>query len=217
MFDISAFSLDRTLNIEGLAAALGIIGAAIAYIISLILRFWDKRKARNFRGTKFVILEVLEAALPGALSEEQIISEYGATSRIDERAKYGAWPPEKIDRLTFEREIKQLQNDFLIEITGKNSYRLKVNPIAPHETVENSKTELAEILRREIGINAVRDAAYACLVAARHDFDAERALMSLHQLGDGRGVEFLRHKIANGSDEEKALSSQVATRVMDLS
>ena len=54
------FSIDYTINLEGLAAAIGILAAAIGYLFSLVKTTKDNSLWKRERADNIVILEILE-------------------------------------------------------------------------------------------------------------------------------------------------------------
>jgi hypothetical protein len=118
------FKIDTTLNIEGIIAALAILGAAISYIINLIKNWRTAYKEKRYRGTNFVILELLETNFKEGLSEDKLWDLYNDGSTLQKRKYFNAFSPSKLKRIGFEGQLKHLQSRFLIRLTGPGHYHI---------------------------------------------------------------------------------------------
>lgn len=122
--DWSSFTFDRTINIESLIASIGVIGAALGYILNLI-KNWKRESAdRKYRGTNSFILDMLETNFYSGMSEDKLWETYNAPSTSEKRKTFGAWKPEKLKKLGFEGQLRHLQSKFLIRLTGNNHYHI---------------------------------------------------------------------------------------------
>ena len=117
-------TIDTTLNIEAVIAALGVLGAAVGYLINLIQKWHENHKDRKYRGTNFVILDLLEKNFYEGLSEDRLWELYNSEDTKEQRRSFGAYRPAKLERLGFEGQLKHLQNNFLIRLTGKGHYHI---------------------------------------------------------------------------------------------
>lgn len=121
---------DPTISIEGTATALGVVGAAIGYLTNLINGALKERRNTLYRGTRLVILDLLECDPWQGLTEDQIWNLYRAEKP---RKHYTALSPKKLTKLGLKRELKQLQLQFLIDLCGKDSYRIRMSPVSKYD------------------------------------------------------------------------------------
>src|SRR4051812_1223420 len=120
--DFSNFKIDTTLNIEGIIAALAILGAAIGFLINLIKGWKTDFKEKRYRGTNHIILDLLEINFQEGLSEEKLWELYCSPETKLKRKSFSAYNPKKLKRIGFENQLKHLQSRFLIRLTGPGHY-----------------------------------------------------------------------------------------------
>ena len=181
------FVYDPSIGIADAATALGVVGAAAGYIISLI-RAWrtDWRNTR-YRGTRLTILELLEQALPEGMAEKDLRSAYSKNEHL--RRKYTAWDPEKLDDVAFERELKQLQfYDHAIDLVGPDTYRIRHEPITQYEMNERRRREVSEFVQKNVPTEKLRETALRILKNTDDKHDREEAARSLMRLQDEDGL-----------------------------
>lgn len=123
--DFSKFRIDTTLNIEGIIAALAILGATIGFLINLVKKWRLDFKEKRYRGTNFVILDLLESNFQNGLSEDNLWNYYCSIETQKKRKSFSAYNPKKLKRIGFEEQLKHLQSRFLIRLTGPAHYHIE--------------------------------------------------------------------------------------------
>jgi len=141
----SEFTIDTTINIEGLVAAIAIFGAVIGFIINLSKNWISEYKEKRYRGTNFVILDLLEQNFSTGLSEKQLWNLYRSDSTLEKRKKYSAYAPIKIGEIGFEGQLKHLQNRFLIRLTGPSQYHIDFQDPRNWKTKKNINIEQKKV------------------------------------------------------------------------
>ena len=183
---------DPNISLEGLATGLGILGAATGYVLNLVHRWREERLARAERGAKLVILHILESEPRRGLTEDELWERYRSDRLADVRQKYRAAKPRRLDRLTFERFLKQLQNEFLVDLSDVDKYRLRIHFSSPWEEAQRQQQQIREKLLATVSVQKVRDVASRTL----HDpnappYEKQRAARILVRLGDDTGLDEL--------------------------
>lgn len=118
------WKIDKTLNVEGIIAALAIFGAAVGFVLNLIKGWRNDYKETRYRGTNSIILDLLEQNFENGLSEEELWNLYSSTDTLSKREAFKAFGPEKLKRIGFEGQLKHLQSRFLIRLTGPAHYHI---------------------------------------------------------------------------------------------
>ncbi len=121
---LSDFTIDKIVNLEGLIAALAILGAVIGFILNLIKNWRHEYKEKRYRGTNFIILDLLEQHFREGLSETKLWELYNSQSTLVKRKKFTAFNPTKLGKIGFEGQLKHLQSNFLIRLTGPAHYHI---------------------------------------------------------------------------------------------
>ncbi len=141
---------DSKVSIDGVATSLGVMGAAVGYLINLVREWRKERRDRALLGTSFVILDFLERA-DGSLSEKALLDRYVDSGSEDVRTKYGATKPEELSPVDFERRLRTLQLEGFIAPAGSDRWRTCFKPIDEYE--------LRNLMRERIGA-AITDPEY---------------------------------------------------------
>jgi len=95
--NLQDFQLDKTINIEGIIAALAILGAATGFIINLIRKWKIDFKEKRYRGTNFIILDLLELHFQDGLSEDKLWNLYSSNDMRGKTGQTDHPKPEKSD------------------------------------------------------------------------------------------------------------------------
>jgi hypothetical protein len=181
---------DPNIGLEGIATGLGILGAAVGYVVNLVRNWRRETRDERERGAKFVILQLLEKGSRHGVSEEDLWQGYGAAEAGSVRKKYRAADPDDIDRLTFERFLKQLQNELLIDLVDVDRYRLRFNRASAWEEAQAEARKIRDRLRTKVTPQRVRATASRIL---RDDtlqaYEKGRAARLLLGLGDDEGAD----------------------------
>lgn len=122
--NFNEFQIDTKINIEGIIAAIAILGAAIGFIINIVRRWNLDYKEKRFRGTNFIILDLLETNFQNGLSEDKLWELYSSADMQEKRKSFFAYNPKKLKRIGFEGQLKHLQSLFLIRLTGPAHYHI---------------------------------------------------------------------------------------------
>jgi len=151
---------DSTVNIDGIISAVAILGAAVGFFINLAKTWHKELKEKKLRGTNFIILGLLESNFQNGLSEEDLWRLYSGSETLLNRQYFSAFSPKKLNRVGFNRQLKQLQCDFLIRLTGPAHYHIDfqdnvrwVNYIKKNrfvQVVDRIKIEVGELELYEI-------------------------------------------------------------------
>lgn len=181
-------TFDPSVTIEGVATALGVVGAATGYLVNLVRGWRLDRKNARYRGTKLVILQLLKEQLPKGISEIDLWSRYNSGETEAIRKKYGAWKPKKLGVIGLERELKQLQLDFLIDLIDRDTYRLRYKPVDSYEKEEREKTELSEFLRGFVNEDKISETALRVFITSKSSYEKEDAARLLMKLRDEKGM-----------------------------
>jgi hypothetical protein len=200
------FNFSSELTVEGLATAIGVLGAAIGYLINLFRNWRNERLDARYRGTKLMILDLLERNFWYGLSEEELWTLYRGNSTSERRSHYKAWPPSKFNRLDFEREIRQLQLDHLIELAEKDTYRLRAYPVSLYDLEKATEIANANLLAAKVNRTKLTEVAKRVLVESERDHEKLNAARLLVKVADSDSLgEVL--KLLDSSDTEVALEA----------
>ncbi len=144
---------DTTLNVEGIIAALAILGAAIGFIINLIKKWRLDYKEKKYRGTNFIILDLLETNFQDGLSEDNLWELYCSPETSQKRKSFSAYKPEILKKIGFEGQLKHLQSQFLIRLTGPGHYHIDFQEprIWKNFYRKNNLLRIVERIKEEIG------------------------------------------------------------------
>jgi hypothetical protein len=156
---LSDFKLDTTLNVEGIIAAIAILGAAIGFIINLIKKWRLDYKEKKYRGTNFIILDLLESNFQNGLSEDKLWELYCSSETSSKRKSFSAFRPERLKRIGFEGQLKHLQSKFLIRLTGPAHYHIDFKESRDWENFNrrNNFLKIVERIKNEIGENDLNE------------------------------------------------------------
>ena len=150
---------DPNVSIEGIATALGVLGAAIGYLFSLGRDWVKDYRDRRKRGTNFVLLALLEQHLLTGLPKNELLKMYQDKSTADLRKRYHARSPTQLDEIELERHLKQLQFDFLIDLASHDRYRIRFKPLTDYDKKEYEQKEIAATARTKITAEQLRSVA----------------------------------------------------------
>lgn len=150
---LSNLKLDSTVNVEGIISALAILGAAIGFVINLIKKWRSDYKQKKYRGTNFIILDLLESNFQDGLSEDKLWNLYCSRETLEKRKHFSAYKPEKLKRIGFEGQLKHLQNQFLIRLTGPAHYHIDFKESRDWKNYnrKNNFIKIVEQIKDDIG------------------------------------------------------------------
>jgi hypothetical protein len=192
---------DPHVSIEGIATAVGVLGAAIGYVINLALNWRRDRRTRRYRGTRLVILDLLEQSLRTGLTVQELRAQYGSEAIAQQRKEYGAWDPGQLDDIEFERELKQLQLDFLIDLVGKDRYQIRVKLISSNDLREAAEARIASLTKSTVTTQELQDVASRILSKSTDRYIRRDALRVLLQLSDPKAVSEVVKALASTDDD----------------
>lgn len=178
---ITGLEWDPKVSIEGTATALGVMGAAVGYLTSLVQRSRQERMNTCSRGTRLLILDILEQSPWNGMSEDKLWESYKLESQ--KRRYYKAYPPQELTRIGLEREIRQLQLQFLIDLCGKDQYRVRMHPITKYDIDKYSDRKALEILNAGVSRDELIQAALKALHSKELRYQKRSALKILIKLG----------------------------------
>lgn len=197
---------DPRVSLEGAATALGVLGAALGYVINLVRNWRREHRAGRYRGTRLVILDLLGQHLWTGLTADQLRMQYESDALTGKRKEYRAWPSRTLDRIEFERELKQLQLDFLIDLVGKDHYQVRVRPISSHDMKEVAEARIASLAQSKVSPLQLVDVALRVLTGSPDKYDRRDALRLLVQLSDVRAIDEVIKSLGS-SDHQLALDA----------
>ena len=154
---VTMMDWDTTLSVEGVATAAGVLGAAIGYIVNLMKTWRDNGEAKKRRGTYATILHFLEDDLLEGQTEDQLWQKYVSPDSLGIRKRYRAISARKLDRVKFEALIRDLRLDRLIELIGRDQYRLESRFLDKYDLSRESRTIASQVAGRLISIDAITD------------------------------------------------------------
>ncbi len=207
---------DTTLNIESVVAALGVLGAAIGYLIDLVRRWIDNSKEKKYRGTNSIILDLLEQNFYSGLSEDELWKQYQGTETVEKRKTFGAYNPKRLGKLGFEHQLKHLQGRFLIRLTGECHYHIEFQePYRWRETQYKGvyKAILAKVAQR-LETTSLADILNSVLTES----DANRySRASLHHFlaseGDERNIDQLVNDLRGNDIDRRKIAIDTLTEI----
>jgi hypothetical protein len=180
---------DTTVSIEGVATAAGVVGAAVGYLVNLIRNWRQEAKNKKRRGTYSTILHLLEEDLVSGLTEDQLWDMYSSERTSEVRRRYNALTPTKVDRVRFESLIRDLRLDRLIELVGRDQYRLETRHLDKYDFQSEARAVAIKAANRAIAPTAVADAARAALLDESLDrWERKHALELLMRVDPDDGV-----------------------------
>lgn len=192
---------DPTVTIEGAATALGVLGAATGYLVNLVRGWRYDYKEKRSTGTNLLIMDLLEKNTWTGLTESDLFALYGSPELEGKRREYKAWHPKKINRLEFERQLRALQYDHLIDLAGPDLYRIRVNPVSGYEVRDRQKASDATFVKSSVDQKKLVNFLREQVKSAKSPYDRGRALRLLARLRD---EEFVRVSTTalDGTDAE---------------
>lgn len=198
---------DPQLSIGEVATSLALIGAALGYLINLVVKHREDRSRRKYRGTRLVIVDLFETAYPRSLIDREIWDKYKSDETKSIRSLYAAWPPDKFSEFReFDGELRQLQLDRLIVPTGPSRYRLHVEEDA-WDLQKLSELQVAKRVTELADVSQLIDLAKKAFDDKHLRYDATEILVSINS---DQAWDILK-EIINSDDLEASMS--VATRV----
>jgi len=195
---------DPNITIEGAATALGVVGAAIGYLLNLRRNWSSSRNGRLNLGTRLCILDILEQHLQLGASESEIITAYQSSEFLTKRLEYGGWKPNDLDKIRYERFLKQLQNDFLIDLVGKDRYKMRVKPVSKYDIRESTESIVSDHIQTVTTIDNLQKILKEYLEDSSHGYRRKRAAELLLRTGDKKTIEEIV-KLCDGEDAELRL------------
>ncbi|MBI2150801.1 MAG: hypothetical protein HYU27_09400 [Acidobacteria bacterium] len=181
---------DPRITLEGAATALGVLGAAIGYLFSVVARFRHDRREEGLIGTRLLILELLERHLATGLKEDQIWTIYTSRDVAERRKYYRARAPNKVNRLQFERELRQLQLDHLIDLGGPDHYHVRLRP--RYDADDLAKLNLSASISAKVSRDKLREtAAHVLNDTAADTYRKRDAMRTLIKLGDAASLQLV--------------------------
>lgn len=205
--------IERSFSLEGVTMAIGVLAASTAYIASLA-RSWhlQRRKTRQI-GTRMMVLDLLEQNLLGGLSGIDLWRLYSEPSNRGLLRKYNAWPATKLDEAAFENELKQLQLDGLIDLAGRNHYRLRFRPIDRHELEQAAESATTSLVLSMVNRERLRAVASMVARESRGAYEKERAIRLLLRLQDQESVSEAIRALDN---DDPSIALAAAERLADF-
>ena len=200
---------DTTVSIEGLATALALLGAALGYVINLIRRWRQDAQDRAMLGTSFVILQLLEEELTNGLSEEELFRAYGSKDTLELRGKYSAMPPRKLSRVLFERRLRQLQFEGMVDPIRRDRWRVRVHPIDSHEAREQARAAMRQVVHEQVRSEELIAVAELLLRDARDSWRKKEALELLARINPTEGVAKIKSLLTSENREEALAAAEV--------
>jgi hypothetical protein len=200
---------DPTVTIEGAATALAVVGAATGYLINLSTTWWQERKRKRYVGTRMVILDLLERNMGTGLSEEQLWELYRSPGTEERRKYYSAWPPKEIDRLDFEREVRQLQLDFLVDLAGEDHYRARVHPFDSYDTEKLKRSAVTAQLQGSVNRDKLRNVALRALEDPGLTYERDNAMRLLLGMADRISVDIVTRQLESQDTRLSLSAAQV--------
>ena len=203
--------LDLTISIEGMATALGVLGAAIGYIVNLI-KSWNKdRRDTEMRGASFVILEILEDHIDEGLTEDELFNQYCSVENKTLRDKYSAISPKKLKRTEFERRLRQLQFENMINPIGKDEWRINTRYKDTFEIRDLERKRVQEKLRDDIPVEQITEIVESALGSTDRSWTKKEALMVIMKVNPDRGIEVLQSVLSSSDPEDAVLAAEIIT------
>lgn len=195
---------DDTISIEGAATALGVLGAAIGYLISLVRSWRFTYRDSRYRGTNTVILDILQQDPFRSLTEQELYERYCSDEMAEKRKQYRAWKPSKLSLLEFEGQLTHLQMQFLIDLAGKDSYSIRVKPPSSYDRQQAFELEVRDFVRARVTEDELRSAARQVFVNPPDQWARGRALKLLVRLKDATVIEDAKTALT-GTDAKTAI------------
>ncbi len=151
--NLNDFQLDKSINIEGIIAAIAILGAAIGFTINLFRKWKLDYKEKRYRGTNFIILELLELNFQEGLSDDKLWELYSSVDMLEKRKSFSAYKPKKLKHIGFEGQLKYLQSQFLIRLTGPAHYHIDFREPSDwkHFYRKNQYRKILNVIKTQIG------------------------------------------------------------------
>jgi len=205
--------IDRPMSIEGVMMAIALSAAVAAYMTSLVRSLIEQRQKARQRGTRMMVLDLLEQHLLGGLSGVDLWRLYSDPSNRGLLRKYNAWPATKLNETAFESELKQLQLDGLIDLAGRNHYRLRFRPADRHELEQAAEAATTSLVLSMVNRERLRAVASKVARESRGVYEKERAIRLLLRLQDQESVSEAIRALDN-ADPSVALAA--AERLADF-
>lgn len=205
--------LDRSFSFEGVTMAIGVMAAVTAYIASLARSWYMHVHKSRQSGTRMMILGLLEQHLLGGLSGIDLWRLYSDPANRGLLRKYNAWPAAKLNETAFENELKQLQLDGLIDLAGRNHYRLRFRPIDRHELEQAAEAATTSLVLSMVNRERLRSVASMVARESRGSYEKERAIRLLLRLQDQESVSEAIRALDN---DDPSIALAAAERLADF-
>lgn len=202
---------DDTVSIEGVATALAVLGAAIGYVINLIRAWRQDVDERAMRGVSFVILEFLEEHLVDGLSEQELWDAYVSDASASLRGKYSGKEPARLSRVDFERRLRSLQFDGMVDPVGKDRWRVRARLVESHELRESARERVRSAVRTAVPVDNVARTAERLFRDATSSWQKKEALEMLVKLDPQQGATMLKDLLGSTNRDEAVAAAELLT------
>jgi hypothetical protein len=207
---------DNTINIESLVAAIGVVGAATGYIFKLIKDWRYQYKDNKYHGTNLIILDLLETHFYDGLSENKLWELYNDSATKGKRGIYKAWKPSSLRRIGFEKQLRHLQDRFLIRLTGKDHYHIAFHD--KRDWLEQERQDRIEYSRQSI-LEKIGETDL-CEILLKHlkeddisSYKRTDTLMTLLKLGNQNAVEILINDLQSSEKDKIDAAVEIINRM----
>ncbi|MFG0243215.1 MAG: hypothetical protein ACF8R9_10570 [Phycisphaerales bacterium JB054] len=195
---------DATVSIEGAATALGVVGAAIGYLINLIVGWCRDRREHKLRGTKLVLLELLESEPVAGLTEEELTRAYASSSTESIRRRYSALKPKKLTPMFLEEKLRSLQFEGMVRPVPGNRWRAELRPLSNFESEDIALQAAMQIGREQLDRTEILEAVKGAVESANDFHEKERAAQIWLRIDPANAIVALQ-KMSHSDDSEEAL------------
>jgi hypothetical protein len=203
-------------SVEGAATAVGVLGAATGYLINLIRQWRFQYINTRYRGTRLVILDLLEQRFEVGLTETELWEKYQSKEMEKKRKEYKAWRTSKFkDRVEFEREIRQLQIDRLIRLTSKDTYKVDADPTSIYDLKDMAKRSTAEYLLERVSRQELIQIVQTVLERADNIYAKKRAFELLMSLGDNQSADRLLEELRSSDTDTSVTAAETIADYLD--
>lgn len=206
-------TFDTNINLEGAVAALGIMIAAIGYLVSLCKSALDKRKADRIRADDMLILEILEESPLIGLSEQEILQGFQSPEYTALGKRLGASTPRQVGITHIENRLLALQYDHFVDRTTSRKYVLRTGF---EKLPDRERQREAELARRKLTYVQARTSNDKVLQVLSENFDRidewdrKMVLEAYSQLGIEASIEKL---VTQLDSEEPKLAVSAAIEI----
>jgi hypothetical protein len=204
---------ENKVSVEGLATAIGVLGTAVGFLINLIRTWRRDADEKAMRGVSFVIIEMLEENLVEGLSEQELFDAYTSERRADLRKKYSAKKPSKLSQVDFERRLRILQFEGMVDPVAKDRWRVRARPVDRHEIREYNEATTRRLLRDAVPAGDIVAAAEGVLSEASTSWQKKQALQLLIRLRPEEAAVRLKGFLKSADPEESLAAAEIIAEV----